>query len=731
MKAFLSPLLLSLLATTLGTACAVREPDTPSAPSAPDILPLRSLRLYETGVGYFERSGTMGSRAITSLPVPPGHLDDALASLVILRSSGDKAVSGLAFTSSVTRATARARAGLPADPTSPIAFRDLLTSMKGEKVTVTTLGATEPTVGRVVEVNMELDEVRQRALTEIKDAKHDEPPNHLVVTLLGDDGAVAMVPAEQIVRIRPTDPAFASRLDAALDALGTRSAQNARALKLLGDAKGQVTFGYVAETPIWRASYRLIQGQGAPGQPAITVLQGWALLHNDTDESWRDVHLELVNGEPDSFVFPMAAPRYARRELVHPDNPLSTMPQLQDTTADALWGDHLDETGVGEGGGGYGFGSGHGRLGGSHRTVAPSLRMGQTMVDGRTTGSSLLDVGNLADLAPAAGVEQGALFVYTLPGGFSLDAHSSALVPFVQRTVSAESIAFFNGAGEPGRAAIVFVNSTGQTLPTGTVSVFGGGGFTGETSLDRLKPGERRFLQIGSDLDAEVTADKSQSHDEAKRLSIVGEALAEHFLRTTTTTWKLENRGGATKTFYVRISADQNAKVSGADRVDFDDATGRPVVVFMVKPKEKAARSFTVVEGLERQFGIDLLTEKNARALLLHSTIPASDLSILHDALPRIAALEAAHAEVHAAEHAAEVAEQDLEHLREDLKALGGGSAAGGGGVAAAPLVKKMVDAEDRVGLARKAKEVADKKVEAAREAAKEALKALAPKTTE
>jgi hypothetical protein len=55
-----------------------------------------------------------------------------------------------------------------------------------------------------------------------------------------------------------------------------------------------------------------------PGRTGL--LQGWALLHNDTDEDWRGGRVELVNGRPDSFLFPVAAPRYARRELVPPAN---------------------------------------------------------------------------------------------------------------------------------------------------------------------------------------------------------------------------------------------------------------------------------------------------------------------------------------------------------------------------------------------------------------------------
>ena len=67
----------------LTCACGSASTTLSSSP----VLPLRTLRLYETGVGYFERSGTLaGDRA--SLPVPAGHLDDALKTLVVLGPDG-------------------------------------------------------------------------------------------------------------------------------------------------------------------------------------------------------------------------------------------------------------------------------------------------------------------------------------------------------------------------------------------------------------------------------------------------------------------------------------------------------------------------------------------------------------------------------------------------------------------------------------------------------------------
>jgi len=739
--------LLACLATIAGSSllagCGAPEPEAPGRPRRErTVLPLRSLRLYETGVGYFERSGAMGDRAATTLPVPTSHLDDALKTLVVLNAGGGGQVTGVAFASSVTRATARARAGLPPDGDQPIAFKDLLVSMKGERVTVSTRGG-RSLGGRVIEVAEEIDEAASRERYtgkspesrggdgKDKDKSAGEPGavapplRRLAVTLLAERGEVTIVDAQDILEIRPTDAAFASRLDAALDALSTRNAQNARALTLLGDARGQVTFGYIAETPVWRASYRLIIGHD--GKDA--QIQGWALVHNDTDERWQGVHLELVNGEPDSFLFPLAAPRYARRTLLHPDEQLSTLPQLHGTTADTLWGDHLETHGGGTGTG-YGYGSGHGRLGGSHQTRSPSVRMGATSVAGSEVGgSSVLAVGNLADLAPGQGVENGALFVYSVPGAFALDAHASALVPFVSRGVKTENIAYFASPNAGARAAVRFVNTTGQTLPAGTLAVFGAGGFSGESQLDRLKPGERRFLQVGNDLDAEVSAKKSDRKEEPKRLTFEKDRLEEHFLATTTLSWELENRGGAARTLYVGLSADRNAKVIGTDRVDFDEASGKPVVVFDAPPKSKAMRQFVVTEGLSRSTKLDGLTSKLAKELLAKTTIPAGELAILAQAEPKIRALETEHTKVSDADKTTAAAEQDLERLREHLKALGGGEkgAGAGAGTSAAPLVKRILDAEDRLAAAKKAKEAALQELDKKREAVREALAKLAP----
>lgn len=78
---------------------------------------------------------------------------------------------------------------------------------------------------------------------------------------------------------------------------------------------------------------------------------------------WRPVQIDLVNGRPTSFLYPLAAPRYARRELVTRNDDLPSAPQLFDTTVDNLWSGGLGLSGTGEGDGGSGEGIGLGSIG--------------------------------------------------------------------------------------------------------------------------------------------------------------------------------------------------------------------------------------------------------------------------------------------------------------------------------------------------------------------------------
>jgi hypothetical protein len=182
--------------------------------------------------------------------------------------------------------------------------------------------------------------------------------------------------------------------------------------------------GYVAESPVWKPSYRLVvHAQGDAD------LQAWGIVENLSGEDWKDVKLSLVAGAPLAFHTDLATPVIPDRPTVtdkgevvaaipHAETTLGgwTPPQPPPEAAPAAPAAAADMSesagpgglglaGAGEGGGGrgegiglgsigapgkaaatgagQGYGSGRGRLGGGHQAQPPAIREGATTVNGR------------------------------------------------------------------------------------------------------------------------------------------------------------------------------------------------------------------------------------------------------------------------------------------------------------------------------------------------------------
>lgn len=69
--------------------------------------------------------------------------------------------------------------------------------------------------------------------------------------------------------------------------------------------------GYLAETPLWRPSYRLVVGKGGSA-----ILQAWGIVQNQSGEDWRDVEIALVAGAPIAFESTLGDPVIPRRPIV-------------------------------------------------------------------------------------------------------------------------------------------------------------------------------------------------------------------------------------------------------------------------------------------------------------------------------------------------------------------------------------------------------------------------------
>ncbi|MFT3706141.1 MAG: hypothetical protein QM817_00610 [Archangium sp.] len=638
-------------------------------------LPLKTLVLYENGVGYFERRGNVPTGSVAEIPLEPGQLDDALKSLVVMSAQG---VASVEFAPPLSAEAARAMAGLP-EREHQASLSNLCRSLTGVEVEVRHGNA--PLVkGRVIEVAEET-----LGLTD----KEGHPVAEPTLLVFGDAG-LAKVALREIDSIRPVG----SQVSLAWSrAVGARALQPERERLVVRGASGggQVAVGYTTEAPVWRTTYRLVLSK------KNQRLQGFALVHNDSDEPWDQVKVTLASGHPTSFLFPLAGPRYGRRELLAPQDGLDTAPQLATREAREHLrgeGEWVGISGVGVGGSGGGYGAGSAGMGGiGIRSSGAGVASGISSVvleDGPTP------------LEPAAVSEVGDLFLYSVKEAVVLGARKSALLPIVDSTTKAERVTLLDGEGRV-FTAVRLENTTPLTLEGGTLSVFTDGSYTGETQIDRVKPGEVRVLKHGEDLDLEVARSTRREEGDPRKAKLTG-APGGRMLELTRVdrlvhTIDFTSRTDVARTVLVELSEQKYRVVSGGDediRSPGQPRFGR----IQIAPKASASVDLVEEGAVVERISADQLNSARLSSLLARK-MPDDVKTLLTQLRAEVTRAEGAKEKVAALDAKIRETEADIVRTRENLAAIGKTTAPD----AAKKLGAKLLQLEEQLTALKKERE--------------------------
>jgi hypothetical protein len=677
-------------------------------PAAAKGLELRRLVLYQSGVGYYEREGRLEKNAVAEIPLEPGQLDDVLKTAVVLSDDG---VAALEYDAPVSRGAARAEAGLSEDG-EETGLEALLRALRGAEVAIARRSGPE-LIGRLVAVETSLEPTprgaqdedgESSAASEVSEGSSVNalrPIPRTRVSTFGPRG-LQVTDLRDVTAIRPRDEALASAWDRALRAGSTQPVRAALRVRGTGAAKGsgKVVVGYTTEAPVWRTTYRLVVSD------ARSRVQAFALVHNGSDEPWRDLAVTLVSGRPQSFLYPLAVPRYARRELVTPDDGLEVSPQLlsqdvREQLSGSLIGDSYGIGGlgtIGHGGGGGGYGSGSGSSG--------------------TTGRMLHASALLADgpgiVAPAAVSEAGDLFLYTVMAPVTLSPRSSALLPIIDGHAESERVTVLTPQGEA-RHGVRLVNSTKLTLEAGTVTVYTDGAFAGETQLDRVKPKEVRVLAHGVDLDVEATVRVTSESGPARKIERLGaqafvlrdvkriEALA------------LVSRSERPRVLLVELGGEGHGIEAGATEDVRSPGQPRYGRVSLAAREKKAV---TITESARRREAFDVLDVAVLDALLLSPELDEASRRKLRDTRPHALAAKTARAVLATADARRTALDADVTRLRASITA----TSQGGPSSAAEALGDKLVGAEEALDALAAERARAESDLEAAKKAALDTL---------
>ena len=483
-------------------------------------LPISRVVLFNSGVGYFSRSGEVDGDARVDLAFDEADVNDLLKSMV-LEDFGGGRVAAVSYDSRepIARTLASFAINLDGDPT----FAGILSQARGERVEVTVLPTAQNQPGKLV-----------GAIVGVESQTFPSGNGTIAADVLNLWCAEGMraVKMQDVQQLRFSNPVIETEFRRALEvlALNHDTQKKAVSLHFAGDGKRKVQVGYVIEAPIWKTSYRLVldpEGKAAP------YLQGWAVVENTTDEDWDGVRMALISGRPISFKMDLYNPLFVPRPTVEPELFASLRPPTYSGSfakngvfdGPVVVNGPMSESPPGNfGGGGFGGGgpgSGLGRPG-----LAPSAPAAATPTDalrlaapfGETdklqrkqfagdVGQQLAGRMTTGAVGSAATAGQlGDFFQYAIDHPVQLARQKSALLPIVGKDVEGDRVSIYNEAVQPKHPllGLRFKNTSGVHLSQGPITVFEGSTYAGDTRVLDVQPNEERLVSYAIDLGTEV-----------------------------------------------------------------------------------------------------------------------------------------------------------------------------------------------------------------------------------
>jgi hypothetical protein len=437
---------------------------------AEELVPLRKITIYSSGVAFFEHSGILPGPAHLKLPFNVNAVNDALKSLVINDPSSTAPSVHYPSEHTLYRTLKTLKIDLSGDPGIP----QIAGSLKGAELEVYAAGEDRPAAGRIIGI-----EYRPA----LPGAESGIPPVSEPYLSLYTAQGIRVIAFKEIRSFSFKDPEINADLDRALDLIMASGNSETRDLmvELPGEESRAVSLSYVMPAAVWKVSYRLDLSQEKP------FLQGWAIVDNDGDRDWDNVELSLVTGRPVSFIQNL----YPPYRLTRPVLPLAIAGTAEARTYDSGWGGNAESP--------------------ADSRVNKALRSGAYAEEDRLAAAEAPVPRAAPSVAAgtaetARGQAAGDLFEFTLRRPVTLKRQESAMLPLVEGTIQARKILVFSGnravQGLTVHPAISaeLTNTSGMKLPAGPVTVFDGGAYAGDALIEFFPEQEKRLISYGEDL---------------------------------------------------------------------------------------------------------------------------------------------------------------------------------------------------------------------------------------
>ena len=532
------PLLVSLLACQGGLiGIAAAQPAAANVQAKPDLLPIKSIALYRSGVGSFERHGLIDGNRMVQLRFNTDQINDILKSMIVLDLSKNGRVGGVSYASRDPLSKRLASFGVDISDAPSLGI--LMSRLRGAKVSITVPDG--QFAGIVVGGET-------RSLT--TGASPTAVPVSFINLLTA--AGIKSLNLSMASNIEVQDKDLANELQRALAAVAEHRADRTKTVDVnfVGEGSREVMIGYEQEAPVWKASYRLelpdlkAETPAKDGIKDKLSMQGWAIVENTTDEDWNNIELSLVSGQPVSFRMDLYQPLYAFRPIV----PVPTVPGV----APRIFEGSVSSGQVDQ-----------------EAAPAPSIAYGKAKMDlakpgapakarvdrramadesglraaGATGGFQAEDMINYAPAAQARAAESGEVFEYHLEHPVTIERQRSAMLPIITSAVSGRRVSIFTPADSsthPMRG-VEMVNDSGLQLLPGPIAVYDDGTYAGDAQIGHVPASDKRLLAYSVDLEVDSTSSDDQN-SRIEKLRIVHGMIEMTSLSTSKVKYTFANK---------------------------------------------------------------------------------------------------------------------------------------------------------------------------------------------
>jgi hypothetical protein len=522
-------------------------------------LPVREMVLYKHGVGFFVRQGEVEASEVT-LGFRQDEINDVLKSLAVFDQSGGQ-VLGVHYPTPMDKAARLANSSIHLSDTSSL--RDLLRDLRGRRVALiveVAPGSTETVTGRIIGVDE--GNTTSGNIDALLSGTVLQPP---LVALLSDDSETRLYRLAALRGLRIEDGLAAQDLSYFLDTAQSEDARRTVTVRLSEGAHDLVVY-YVAPSPTWRVSYRLVAESDENAETGKALLQGWGLFDNRLEEDLEEVRVTLVAGQPISFIYDLYASRIPQRPTVRDESRVAPGPiEYAGEIADFL----AEEAEPEERARGITMAPRAAKLGliasapAAAAPPAPAPQMRREAMMQSTPVS-------------AETKEGGEFFQYIVNTPVTVKRGESALVPIIGAEISYQRELLYNGSKLPGHpvAALRFMNTTGLTLERGPVTVVENGDYKGEAVVPFTKDGNPVYVPYAVELGVSVTV-RSERFTETNRLSIQGTYLLHDEYQGNRVTYILENTTAKALTITIESAIEEGYELFDTAAPDVETASER------------------------------------------------------------------------------------------------------------------------------------------------------------